>query len=44
MAKCKDCEYYLENSLCEYNECYTRPEFKICDAYTGKEKQEEDSK
>ena len=41
MAKCKDCEYYLENGLCEYNECYCRADLNSCDAYTGKEKQEE---
>ena len=41
MAKCKDCVYYLKNNLCEYNECYTCPDFKICDAYAGNGKPEE---
>lgn len=37
MAKCKDCEYYMNSGLCEYNECYARPDFNSCDAYIPKE-------
>ena len=42
MAKCKNCVYYINNFLCECNECYTREDFKPCDNYIPKdEKQEE---
>lgn len=39
METCSQCEYYLKCGICEYNECYTRPDFKACDAYTEKEEE-----